>query len=67
MATPSELMLADIKAKYEEHASSATFDRLYTDDADFGHMFSVLHKRFDEHFDAINDRARSTRHYWAEP
>lgn len=67
MATPNELMLADMKAKYEEQASSAAFDRLYQDDAEFGHMFSVLHKRLNEHLDAINDRARSTRHYWADP
>lgn len=67
MATLNAFMLADMKAKYEEQASSATFDRLYKDDVEFGHMFSVLHKRLNEHFDAINDRARSTRHYWADP
>ncbi|WP_199701902.1 hypothetical protein [Jiangella rhizosphaerae] len=67
MATPNELMLAGMKAKYEEQASSATFDRLYEEDVEFGHMFSVLHKRLNEHFDGINDRARSTHHYWADP
>jgi eukaryotic-like serine/threonine-protein kinase len=67
MATPKEFMLADMKAKYEEQASSATFDRLYEDDVEFGHMFSVLHKGLNEHFDSINGRARSTRHYWADP
>ena len=30
-------------------------------------MFSVLNKRLNEHLDGINDRARSTRHYWADP
>ena len=67
MATPFEFMLADMKAKYEEQASSAAFDRLYIDDVEFGHMFSVLHKRLNEHFASINDRARTTRHYWADP
>jgi tRNA A-37 threonylcarbamoyl transferase component Bud32 len=67
MAMPNEFMLADMKAKYEEQASSAAFDRLYVDDAEFGHMFSVLHKRLNEHFEGINGRARSTRHYWADP
>lgn len=67
MARPNEFMLADMRAKYEERASSATFDRLYEDDAEFGHMFSVLHKQLNEHFEAINGRARSTHHYWAEP
>lgn len=63
---PNELMLADMKAKYEEHASSPAFDRLYEDDVEFGHMFSFLHKKLNEHFDSINGRARSTHHYWAD-
>lgn len=67
MATPNEFMLEDMKAKYEEVPSAAAFDRLYQDDVELGHMFSVLHKRLNEHFNGINDRARSTRHYWAEP
>lgn len=66
MASPTELMLDDLKAKYEAQASSAAFSRLYEDDPEFGHMFSVLHKRLNGHFDDINDRARSTRHYWAD-
>lgn len=65
MASPSEFMLDDLKAKYEAQASSAAFLRLYEDDKEFGHMFSVLHKRLNGHFDDINDRARSTHHYWA--
>lgn len=66
MASPNELMLADLKAKYEEHPSSVTFDRLYKDDAEFGHMFSALHKQLNEHFESINGRAQSTHHYWAD-
>lgn len=67
MASPVEFMLSDLKAKYEETASSPPFDRLYEDDTELGHMFSLLHKRLNEHFDSINDRARSTQHYWADP
>ncbi|GAB3911875.1 hypothetical protein GCM10027613_00630 [Microlunatus endophyticus] len=59
-------MLTDLKARYEEQPSSVTFDRLYTDDAEFGHMFSVLQKQLNEHFESINGRARTTRHYWAD-
>ena len=66
MATPTDFMLADLKTTYEEQASSAVYDRLYEDDAELGHMFSVLHKCLNEHFDSINDRARNTRHYWAD-
>ena len=67
MGTPIQFMLSDLKAKYEERPSSVAFDRLYEDEVEFGHMFSVLHKRLNEHFDGINGRARSTRHYWADP
>lgn len=66
MATPNEMRLADLKAKYEEQPSSVTFDRLYTDEVELGHMFSVLHKQLNEHFESINGRARSTHHYWAD-
>jgi len=65
MASPNEFRLADLKAKYAELASSPAFTRLYEEDPEFGHMFSVLHKRLNEHFDGINDRALSTHHYWA--
>lgn len=67
MATPNELMLADLKARYLEQPSSAAFDRLYEDDDEFGHMFSVLHKKLNEHFAGINGRAKTTHHYWADP
>lgn len=66
MATPNEMRLADLKAKYEELPSSVTFDRLYTDEVEFGHMFSALHEQLNEHFEAINGRARTTHHYWAD-
>jgi len=66
MASPNEFRLADLKVKYADLASSPAFARLYQDDLEFGHMFSVLHQRLNEHFDSINDRALSTRHYWAE-
>lgn len=66
MASPTEFMLTDLKTRYEAQASSAAFSRLYEDDDEFGRMFSVLHKRLNGHFDDINDRARSTHHYWAE-
>ncbi len=66
MASPNEFRLADLKAKYAELASSPAFARLYEDDREYGHMFSVLHQRLNEHFDDINDRAVSTHHYWAD-
>lgn len=66
MASPNEFRLSDLKAKYAEMASSPLFARLYEDDPEFGHMFSVLHQRLNEHFSDINDRALSTHHYWAE-
>lgn len=66
MATPLELAVSDMKERYADQASSPTFSRLYEDETEFGHMFSVLHKRLNQHFESINDRARTTRHYWAD-
>jgi hypothetical protein len=66
MASGNDFRLADLKAKYADMTSSAAFTRLYDDDPEFGHMFSVLHQRLNEHFDDINDRALTTHHYWAD-
>lgn len=62
---PLDLMLDDLKAKYATQDASQAFLRLY-DDRDFGQMFAVLHERLNQHFESINDRARSTYHYWAD-
>ncbi len=67
MPAATDHLLADLVEKYAAQASAPKFERLYADDTEFGHMFSVLHKQFNEHFEAINGRARSTRHYWADP
>lgn len=66
MADPVELMLSDLDRRYSQMAVSEDFTRLYTDDARFGRVFASFHERLNQHFDAINDRARSTRHYWAD-
>lgn len=65
--TPEELMLTDLRAKYEAQASSPKFDRLYQGDTEFGHVFSVLHKQLNRHFASINERPGTNKHYWAEP
>lgn len=31
-----------------------------------GHVFAVLHKRLNQHFDDINSRIATTHHYWAD-
>lgn len=66
MATPNEMRIADLKAKYEEQPSSPAFDRLYAEEVEFGHMFSALHEQLNEHFEAINGRSHTTHHYWAD-
>jgi len=66
MPSPTDLMLSDLHAKYAAQANHPAFARLYLDDAEFGHMFSILHRKLNQHFEDINDRARTTRHYWAE-
>lgn len=60
------LMLTDMEEKYEARPSSPTFARLYEEVGRWGHMFAVLHEELNSHFDAINGRAISTRHYWAD-
>lgn len=59
-------MLADIEEKYEARPSSPAFSRLYEDVGRWGHMFAVLHEELNIHFEAINGRAETTRHYWAD-
>lgn len=67
MADRAQFMLDDLREKYADLPASRAFERLYEDDPAWGHMFAVLHKRLNEHFTAINGRAKSTQHYWAEP
>jgi tRNA A-37 threonylcarbamoyl transferase component Bud32 len=59
-------MLGDLMDKYANEPASDTFMRLYTDDERFGRVFASMHERLNDHFVAINNRARSTRHYWAD-
>jgi hypothetical protein len=65
MVDSTALMLADLHSKYEDRAVSDRFSRLY-DQPDFEHMFAVLHEALNVHFAAINGRAETTHHYWAE-
>lgn len=66
MTDPVRLMLADLTSRYAEVPATEAFARLYADDAQFGHVFATLHGRLNQHFDSINGRAKSTKHYWAE-
>lgn len=56
----TDLMLADLKEKFTARVVSPTYTRLY-DDHDFGQMFAALHEQLNQHFESINDRARSTQ------
>jgi hypothetical protein len=66
VADPVSLMLEDMTARYAEMDASEAFTRLYADDAHFGHVFASLHERLNQHFDSINGRAKSAKHYWAD-
>ncbi|MGV8885628.1 MAG: hypothetical protein ACOH1T_08595 [Microbacteriaceae bacterium] len=66
MLSPTDLLLANLKEEYDSQVASRGFTRLY-DDPTFGYMFAVLHQRLNKHFVAINDRAKTTQHYWADP
>ncbi|MFJ5264230.1 protein kinase family protein [Streptomyces sp. NPDC088387] len=66
MADPIELMLADLSNSYADTKVSNAFLRLYVSDSRFDRAFASLHERLNGHFESINDRAETTRHYWAE-
>jgi eukaryotic-like serine/threonine-protein kinase len=60
------LMLADLGSRYSAPASEA-FERLYAEEKRFGHVFASLHERLNHNFDLINGRAKTTKHFWADP
>lgn len=62
----ASLVLRDLEEKYAPEPVSPKFERIYQD-MTLGHMRSVLHEKLNRHFLAINDRAETTRHYWADP
>jgi len=66
VADSVELMLADLTSRCAEIPASETFTRLYTGDALLGHVFASFHERLNQHFESINGRAKSTKHYWAD-
>jgi eukaryotic-like serine/threonine-protein kinase len=66
VADPVSLMLNDLTSRYAETPASEAFTRLYSDDAHFGHVFASLHERLNRHFDSINGRVKTTKHYWAD-
>jgi tRNA A-37 threonylcarbamoyl transferase component Bud32 len=66
MADPTKLMLDDLSQRYADMAISNAYLRLYTNDAQFGRVFASIHERLNGHFEAINDRAETTGHYWAD-
>ncbi|MBM7510260.1 hypothetical protein JOE61_004074 [Nocardioides salarius] len=61
---PHEYMLADLRADYAAESVPPRITRLYEDDPEWGHMFGVLHKQLNQHFDDINRRIGN--HYWAD-
>jgi hypothetical protein len=67
VADPTELMLTDLSQKYADMKVSNAYLRLYESDGRFGRAFASIHERLNGHFEAINDRAETTHHYWADP
>lgn len=66
MPDPVELLLEDLAQRYAHEEVSDAFLQLYKGDAEFGRVFASLHERLNRHFEAINGRARTTHHYWAD-
>lgn len=61
---PLEYMLIDLDADYTAESVPPRIARLYEDDLEWGHMFGVLHKSLNQHFDDVNRRIGN--HYWAD-
>ncbi len=61
MASPTEMILADLEAKYEPQAVRDEFARLY-DEVEFGHLFAVLHQVVYGNFKSIYGRSKTTLH-----
>lgn len=59
------LVMNDIDERYQHLAASPKYERIYEGDR-FAEAFAYLHEQLDRHFQGINGRAESTRHYWAE-
>lgn len=66
MPDAKSMRVADLQKKYAAQAAARAYERIYEDDTRFGHMFAVMHDRLNRHFMDINDRAKTTGHYWAE-
>lgn len=66
MLDANTMRVADLQEKYQALVAANAYERLYNEDPRFDHMFAVLHDRINRHFHDINDRAKSTGHYWAD-
>ena len=63
----AELMLDDLRSDYAEEPVPKRIARVYEDDPEWGHLFGVLHSQLNRHFESINGRINTNRHYWADP
>ncbi|TWH02863.1 protein kinase-like protein [Nocardioides sp. J9] len=67
MANAAEYMLDDLRSDYAAEPVPKRIARLYEDDPEWGHLFGVLHSQLNSHFESINGRISTNRHYWADP
>ncbi|MET7952144.1 protein kinase family protein [Micromonospora sp. NPDC005324] len=63
MATPEELMLQDLVAKYADIETDLTYSRLYPEGTPAARIFSHLHARLDALLEFMNSKARTNRHF----
>jgi len=64
--TVPELAAAGIVERFRDQPAKPKFERIYGNDSEFSHVYAVLHGELNRHFSAINDRSKTTHHYWAE-
>lgn len=66
MATPEEMMLQDLIAKYAAVVIEPAFERLYQTPETTSRMFAHFHQRLNTHFEFMNYKIRAGRHFNAE-
>ena len=62
----TQLTLADLAERFADRPAPQSFERIYEDDLELGHVFAVFHAKLNEYLNEINGRARTTGHYRAE-
>ena len=62
----AELAGADVIDRFRDRPAKPKFERIYSSSSSYNHVYAVLHGELNTHFAAVNGRAKTTHHYWAD-